>query len=471
MMEKYELPYLPIKEISEAVKTCEISPVDLTASVIKRIKRLNGLLNAYISVFEQSAIEVATKAEKEIRAGGWLGPLHGVPIALKDVFYVKNTITTAGSPILKDFIPKHDASVVKMLREAGAILIGKTNLHEFAYGVTNVNPHFGATKNPWNLDRIAGGSSGGSAAAVASGMCFASLGTDTGGSTRIPAALCGIIGFKPTYGLVSKHGVFPLAWSLDHVGILARSVWDIGILLETIAGPDPADITTLISKPFEAKRIQNFNTRRLRVGVPNDKFLEPLQEDINELFWGSLKKLEDEGWQIHEIDFKHFEQLSACRYIILLTEAASLHARWLETNPELYSEELRHKLMLGLLVPSDVYLKAQKVRKVLIRDFLRAMKGLDIVVCPTTSVAAPRISEEKILINGKELSVRLALLRLTEPFNVLGLPAISIPCGMSKDDLPVGLQMVSWPFYDDLLLAAALTYEEITGNGYRRPPL
>ncbi|MEM1531872.1 MAG: amidase, partial [Nitrososphaerota archaeon] len=297
-MRKRDLLHLSIKEISEAIKTGEISPVELTTSVIERIKHLNGLLNAYISVFEQSAVEEAARAEAEIRAGRWLGPLHGVPLSLKDVFYIKDTITTAGSPILKGFTPKHEATVVKRLREAGAIFVGKTNLHEFAYGVTNVNPHFGATKNPWNLDRIAGGSSGGSAAAVAAGMCFASLGTDTGGSTRIPAALCGIIGFKPTYGLVSKHGVFPLAWSLDHVGILARSIWDVGILLETIAGPDPADVTTFASKPFEAKQISSLDVKRLKVGVPSDKFLEPLQDDIKRLFWNSLKKLEDEGWQI-----------------------------------------------------------------------------------------------------------------------------------------------------------------------------
>ncbi|MEM1992059.1 MAG: amidase [Nitrososphaerota archaeon] len=470
-MRKRDLLHLSIKEISEAIKTGEISPVELTTSVIERIKHLNGLLNAYISVFEQSAVEEAARAEAEIRAGRWLGPLHGVPLSLKDVFYIKDTITTAGSPILKGFTPKHEATVVKRLREAGAIFVGKTNLHEFAYGVTNVNPHFGATKNPWNLDRIAGGSSGGSAAAVAAGMCFASLGTDTGGSTRIPAALCGIIGFKPTYGLVSKHGVFPLAWSLDHVGILARSIWDVGILLETIAGPDPADVTTFASKPFEAKQISSLDVKRLKVGVPSDKFLEPLQDDIKRLFWNSLKKLEDEGWQIRELDFKRFEQVSACRYIILLTEAASLHAHWLERNPELYSEELRHRLMLGLLVPSDVYLKAQRARKVLIREFLEAMNGLDLVACPTTSVTAPMIGEEKVLVNGTELSVRLALLRLTEPFNALALPAISVPCGMSKDNLPVGLQLVSKPFRDDLLLAAALAYEEITDNGYKMPPL
>jgi aspartyl-tRNA(Asn)/glutamyl-tRNA(Gln) amidotransferase subunit A len=470
-MGKRDLLHLSIKEVSEAIRTCDVSPVELTASVIERAKRLNNLLNAYISIFEQSAIQEAVKAEAEIRAGRWLGPLHGVPLSLKDIFYVKDTIMTAGSPILKGFIAKHDAFVVRKLRGAGAILIGKTNLHEFAYGVTNINPYFGATKNPWNPDRIAGGSSGGSAAAVAAGMCFASLGTDTGGSTRIPAALCGIIGFKPTYGLVSRYGVFPLAWSLDHVGILARSAWDVGILLEAIAGRDPADSTTLVSKPFEAKQIDTYNVKRLKVGVPSDKFLEPLQDDVKRLFWSSLKKLEDEGWQISEFEFKYFEHVSACRYIILLTEAAALHVDWLKKNPELYSEELRHRLMLGLLVPPEVYLKAQRARKVLIREFLRAMNDLDLVACPTTSVTAPRLDEEKILVNGAELSVRLALLRLTEPFNALALPAISVPCGMSKDGLPVGLQMVSKPFHDGLLLAAALAYEEITGNSYKTPPL
>jgi len=470
-MGKRDLLHLSIKEISEAIRTCDVSPVELTASVIERAKRLNSLLNAYISIFEQSAIQEAVKAEAEIRAGRWLGPLHGVPLSLKDIFYVKDTTMTAGSPILKGFIAKHDAFVVRKLRGAGAILIGKTNLHEFAYGVTNINPYFGATKNPWNPDRIAGGSSGGSAAAVAAGMCFASLGTDTGGSTRIPAALCGIIGFKPTCGLVSRYGVFPLAWSLDHVGILARSAWDVGILLEAIAGRDPADSTTLVSKPFEAKQIDTYNVKRLKVGVPSDKFLEPLQDDVKRLFWSSLKKLEDEGWQISEFEFKYFEHVSACRYIILLTEAAALHVDWLKKNPELYSEELRHRLMLGLLVPPEVYLKAQRARKVLIREFLRAMNDLDLVACPTTSVTAPRLDEEKILVNGAELSVRLALLRLTEPFNALALPAISVPCGMSKDGLPVGLQMVSKPFHDGLLLAAALAYEEITGNSYKTPPL
>ncbi|MEM2910470.1 MAG: amidase [Nitrososphaerota archaeon] len=470
-MRKSDLPYISIKEASEAIRSGEVSPVELTASAIDRIKRLNDVLNAYVSVFEQSAVEEATKAEAEIRAGKWLGPLHGIPLSLKDIFYVKDTITTAGSPILKDFRAEYDATAVRRLREAGAVFVGKTNLHEFAYGVTNVNPYFGPTKNPWNLDRITGGSSGGSAAAVAAGMCLASLGTDTGGSTRIPAALCGIIGFKPTYGLVSKHGVLPLAWSLDHVGILARSIWDVSILLEAIAGYDPMDSTTAFSKPFEVKRVEGLEVKKLRVGIPADEFLEPLQEDVGKLFWNSLEKLEAEGWQVHKLDFRYFEHVSACRYIVLLTEAASFHADWLRRSPELYSEELRHRLMLGLLVPSDVYLKAQRARKALVREFLRAMKEFDLIACPTTRVTAPRIGEEKILIKGTELGVRLALVRLTEPFNALALPAISMPCGMSKDGLPVGLQMVSKPFSDDLLLAAALAYEEITGNRYKRPPL
>jgi len=470
-MRKADLPHISIKEACEAIRSGEVSPVELTASVIERIRRLNDVLNAYISVFEHSAIEEASKAEARIRAGKWLGPLDGIPISVKDVFYMKDTITTAGSPVLKDFRAGYDATVVRRLREAGAVFVGKTNLHEFAYGVTNVNPYFGPTKNPWDLERVSGGSSGGSAAAVAAGMCLASLGTDTGGSTRIPAALCGIFGFKPTYGLVSKHGVVPLAWSLDHVGILARSAWDVRILLETVAGFDPMDPTTNFSQRSELKRTENVDIKKLRVGLPGEEFLEPLQEDVRKLFWSSLEKLEGEGWQILKLDFKYFEHVSACRYVILLTEAASFHSDWLRENPELYSEELRHRLMLGLLVPSDVYLKAQRARKVLIREFLRAMKGLDLVACPTTSVTAPKIGEEKILVQDKELSVRLALLRLTEPFNALALPAVSVPCGRSKDGLPAGLQLVAKPFCDGLLLAAATAYEEITGKGYERPPL
>lgn len=463
-----DLPFLSIKEASSAIIDGRISPVDLVEAVMDRIRRLNDLLNAYVSVYYEEAVEEAKRVESEIRSGKIRSVLHGIPISLKDVFHIKGKRTTASSKLLVNYVADRDADVVKSLKESGAIIIGKTNLHEFAYGATNTTSYFGPSRNPWDTNRMSGGSSGGSASAVASGMCMASLGTDTGGSVRIPASLCGVVGLKPTYGVLSMDGVIPLAWSMDHIGILTRTVWDAAAVLDVLCKPSKDTKSTL---DILSKSIDRGTSRRFSVGIPPDDYIEPLDNSVREKFWESLRKMEDNGWIIRRLNFKHFQELGICRYIILLSEAASFHSEWFKQKASDYSEELRRRIMLGMLLPADIYIKAQRARSILIEEFLRSMKGLDIVACPTTSITAPSIDAKDVTINDKRMSVRVALLRLTEPFNALGFPAISIPCGISKDGLPIGLQLVARPYEESLLLSAAMELERIEGFGYRRPPI
>jgi len=434
-----------IREVSKLLSRFELSSEELVRSQLDRAEKLSDL-NAFISLLREEAISEARRLDALRRRGEVLGPLHGIPITAKDLVWSKGHKTTSGSKIDADFVPDRDAPALASLRAQGAVLLGKTNLHEFAYGVSNVNPHYGAARNPWDRTRISGGSSGGSAVALASGVGYGSIGTDTGGSIRIPSALCGIVGLKPTYGRISRDGVTPLSWSLDHVGPMARTVEDAAVLYEAMAGeaveaPEPAGARPL---------------RDLKVGLHARHFFENLAPDVEASVRSALTELESLGASMVELDVPEIELQGACRNTIAFAEASCYHEKNIRTRPQDYGEDTRELLRLGLLIPATDYLAALRARRLIFGAFRKAFEAIDILAAPSTPAAAPPIGAS-VLENGEEL--RSGLLRLAGPFNTTGFPALSLPCGFTGSGLPVGLQLAAAPRREGLLLRVARAFE------------
>jgi aspartyl-tRNA(Asn)/glutamyl-tRNA(Gln) amidotransferase subunit A len=455
------LAFATIEQLSPLLAKKKVSPVELTELYLSRIERLNPQLDAFLTVTRDEALSRARAAERELVRGRCRGPLHGVPVALKDNVWTRGVRTTAGSAILRDFVPREDATVVRRLRRAGAVLLGKTNMHEFAYGVTNDNPHFGPTRNPWASERITGGSSGGSAAAVAAGLCAGAVGSDTGGSIRIPAALCGIVGLKPTFGRVSVHGVVPLAPSFDHVGPLARSTADVAILLDALAGRDPLDPSS-IARPRE-----NFlagaarKSRNLRVGLPLEYFWERIDPEVRRLAEAAVRSLIGRGGSIEEISLPGLASAIESLNTMATAEARAVHeeAGYFPGRAAEYGEDVRKRLELGGDVRAVNYLKAREGIRRSKLEFAAALEHVDAIAAPTVAIAAPAIGAENVRVGDAEESVRSALLRLTRPGNLTGLPAISLPCGFTRQGLPVGLQLIGRAFDEAALLSVARRYE------------
>jgi len=434
----------------------------VTKACLGRIEGLGRSLNCFITVLGDSALKAAEASERRHRAGTPLGPLDGIPIAVKDVFYIEGVLCTAGSKILAANVAGYDSTAVRRLRGAGAVLVGTTNMHEFAAGVTSDNPHFGPVRNPWDRGRVAGGSSGGSAVAVATGMAAGAIGTDTAGSVRIPAALCGIIGFKPTYGRVSRIGVVPLAASLDTVGVLARSAWDAAALLQAVTGHDKSDISTvdepvpdyleLLSAPFQGARI----------GVVHPYFHDDVDPRVEENFKGFASNLRGMGCTLGEADLGPVQEAYDKWLVIRRSEATAFHQRWLDSVPDLYGADVRRLLELGRDIRAVDYVNAINSRPTIIERFSRAMDKFDFLIAPTTSIPAPKIGQATTTIKGKEVTVYSALNRLTLPFNYVGFPTASIPSGL-VDGLPLGVQVIGKLFEEASVLRLALAYEERFG--------
>ena len=452
-----ELSFRSLSEITGLIRRKEVSVQELVDDQLTRLKSLEPRLNAFITVTEEEARAAAENADRKLARGESPGPLYGVPMTLKDLFWTRGVLTTSGSKVSAAFVPQEDATTVARLREAGAVFLGKTNLHEFAYGISNVNPHYGPVRNPWNEERISGGSSGGSAASLAAGIGYGSVGTDTGGSIRIPSSLCGIVGLKPTYGLVSRYGVTPLAWSLDHVGPMARNVKDVAILFDVLAGYDPKDPTSrkrkLVSVSSEIEEIPS----GLLMAVHPGYFFEDLEPQVRKLVEAAVEDLEELGLERIEVSIPEIEHQGTCRNVITFAEAASYHEPSLRERPEDYGPATRELLELGLLVRATEYLTAQRARRRIVEAFTEAFRGFDVLVSPTVPAPAPRIGEE-LLANGEKL--RPGLLRLPTPFNTTGFPAISVPCGFTPEGLPVGLQLAARPFHEKRLLQVAYAYEK-----------
>jgi aspartyl-tRNA(Asn)/glutamyl-tRNA(Gln) amidotransferase subunit A len=456
-----------ITRLAPRIRKREISPVELTRSVLEAIESLQPRLNAFITVTADLALDQARRAEKEIVRGNYRGPLHGIPITLKDLFYTRGIRTTAGSRILGKFVPDEDAVVVTRLYEAGAVLVGKTNLHEFAFGATNVNPHFGPAKNPWDLSRVSGGSSGGSAVAVAAGLGLASLGSDTGGSIRIPAAACGIVGLKPTLGKVPLEGVIPLASTLDHVGPMCRSVEDAALVLEVIEDPS----TT--GKPRGRRRRFPLRAglRGLKIGVARGYFFDRLQPDVRKAVIAAISVLEKEGAEIREVTLRGLECTAELASTLTVAEALPFHWKWLNERSRDYGDDLRVRMTAQKALTAVTYLLSQERRRAYRREFDRAMEGIDALAAPTLPVIAPKIEEVHAALGKPSEEVRSVLLRLTRPSNLTGFPAISVPCGFSREGMPIGLQLIGREEGEGALLRASYGFERATEWHTRFPSL
>ena len=473
-MTDVDLAFASIEEVGRLFRKRKLSPVELAKLMLARIEQLNPKLNAYITVTAELALAQAKRAEIELFAPRGRkghrdrGPLHGIPISLKDNIYTKGIRTTAGSKILKDFIPQQDAAVWSKLREAGAILLGKTNLHEFAYGVTTNNPHYGATRNPWDLARIPGGSSGGSAAAVAAGLCYGSIGTDTGGSIRIPASLCGVVGLKPGTGRVSVEGVVPLSPRLDFVGPLARSVVDAALLL------DPMFVRGKGEPNLSSIRKFSKRTNKFRLGLPKEFFLDVVSDDVYAAFDEAVRSLQKQGAKVKTVSIPELNETEEAGNRIAWAEATHYHqqAGWFPAHVSDYGEDVRARLEMGTKVSAVAYLQALESRDKFIQQFHRAMADaeVDALVVPTTPIAAPLIGEESTPIGKTSHPTRALLLRLNRPANLAGVPAITVPCGFTNAGLPVGLQLIG-AVTDELLLLRIAQVAQAIMPVLRRPDL
>lgn len=451
----HELWRLTISEVSHLLRNRKISPVELTRVCLERIERLNPQLNAFITVTADSALAEAHEAEAEIQKGRWRGPLHGVPIALKDLFDTKGVRTTAASRLFKDRIPLEDSEVVRRLKAAGAVLLGKLNMHEFAYGASSVISFFGPVRNPWSHEHIAGGSSSGSAVAVAAGLCYGALGSDTGGSIRLPSAHCGIVGLKPTYGRVSTSGVIPLSWSCDHVGPMTRSVADTAIMLQALAGYDSEDPTSIdVPVPDYSAALQE--TRPLRVGVPRAHFYEKLDPEIDSAMTAALSPLGKLAASVQDV-----EMPAANDTRILRAEAYTYHFENIKNNPDLYQPDTLRRIRSGEEISTVDYIQARHQMDEYRRSVRRLFESVDLLITPTTPVPPPTIAE--LLADTNNLrSKEILMLRNTRPFNALGLPTISVPCGFTTTGLPIGMQITGAPCTEGNVLRLAQAYEQQT---------
>jgi aspartyl-tRNA(Asn)/glutamyl-tRNA(Gln) amidotransferase subunit A len=452
----------PIHQLAPLLERKEISPVELFNEAIERIHQLQPKLNSFITITEEEGRKAATEAESEIRKGQYRGPLHGIPISIKDLFATRGVRTTAGSKVLAKWIPDFDATAVARLHQAGMVLVGKTNMHEFAYGVTNDNPHYGPARNPWDPTRVPGGSSGGSAAAVASSQCTASLGSDTGGSIRTPAAVCGVVGLKPTYGRVSRYGAIPLAWSLDHVGPLTKSVEDAAIMLAAIAGPDPKDPSASLRPLPDYRKEMQGSISGVRLGVPRQYFLEHVDPEIQKLVTAAIRQLASMGTTSVEVDIPDLESCSAMEAHITLAEATSYHEPYLKRQADAYSPGVRTNLEAGRYLLATDYVKSQRARTLLQRNFNEAFNRADVIVSPTLPAFSPPVGEVWVQSGDLHENVIDAFLRFNIPYDLTGFPAISIPCGLSSTGLPIGLQIAGRAFDETTVLRVANAYEQST---------
>jgi aspartyl-tRNA(Asn)/glutamyl-tRNA(Gln) amidotransferase subunit A len=454
-----------ILELSQHLRNRKLSPVELVKDCLAKIEKLNPVLNAFISVTAESALQQAKQAEAEIQHGQWRGPLHGIPIGLKDIVDTAGIRTTAASALFRDRIPTQDAEVVRRLKNAGTVLLGKQNLHEFAYGGSSMISYYGEVHNPWDPAHIAGGSSGGSAAAVGAGLGYGAIGTDTAGSVREPAAQCGVVGIKPTFGRVSARGVIPLSQSLDHIGPIARTVSDVAVLLRVIAGFDPEDTNSVDTPVPDYLAALQVEAKPARVGVPRKFFYEDLDSEVAAAVELALDVLKTLGCEIREVslDVPTDRTLQAA-------ESYAHHREFVERSPELYQPETLRRIRSGENIPEAQIEAARRDLTKARSEIQSAFASLDFLVTPTVPIPAPPLAELKQkpdLLRPREL----VLLRNTRPFNVWGLPAISVPCGFTSDGMPIGLQIAGAPWSEAAVLRLAYAYEQATPWHKREPNL
>jgi aspartyl-tRNA(Asn)/glutamyl-tRNA(Gln) amidotransferase subunit A len=470
---------MSVAALGQALRDGSVSPVELAEAALRRIEAIDGQTHTFVTVTRERALDDARRAEEELRSGIDRGPLHGIPIALKDLVFTRGIRTTAGSQVLADFIPDHDATIVERLMAAGVVLLGKTNTHEFAYG-TFTRP----TANPWDLERIPGGSSGGPAAALAARMTPLAIGTDTGGSIRIPAACCGVTGLKPTYGLVSAYGIVPLSWSLDHPGPLARSAEDAALLLDALAGHDPRDPASLPdqpNRPSYAASLQHMQLdgrplAGLRLGVPEDEYFAVADPEITAAVTAALKTLEDLGAEIESVRLPdELNDLFRAYRGVQMPEATAAHieAGWWPARVADYSPTVRSRLEMGSQLLATDYVQAQRLRRTFSEKMRAPMERVDALALPTLPILPPRIDQldQGIMLGDREYDTSSALLRFTFLFDMTGQPALSLPCGFSASGLPIGLQLAGRHLDEATILRIGHLYQQATGWHTRCPAL
>jgi aspartyl-tRNA(Asn)/glutamyl-tRNA(Gln) amidotransferase subunit A len=452
-----DVAYLSIRELSRRLAAREISAVELTQRYLQRIDEHNAEVNAFITVDKKYSLAQARHADRCLAAGDEHHPLTGIPVALKDTIPTAGLRTTAGSRVLSEWVPDADPPVVDRLRSCGAVVIGKTNLHEFAYGGTSENEHFGPVRNPWDPRRVAGGSSGGSAAAVAAGLAAAAIGTDAAGSVRIPACHCGTVGFKPTYGRVPTEGLIPLGWSLDHVGPITRTVWDAELLCDAMSGrPRPGHPGATASVSSAPPRVEG-----LRVGLPRRYAFEGVDPGIADRVEGAFAALRSLGVMVEDVDIPGLELSTATVYTIIAGEASAYHSRWWPERVEEYGADIRRKLEAAARLSADDYVQAHRVRAQIVEAFAAALEQVDAIVTPTAPLIPQLVGQKEVDFGGhrRPATGGGVFTRLTAPFNLSGGPAISVPCGLTPGGMPAGLQIASAPGRDELVLRLAAAYE------------
>jgi aspartyl-tRNA(Asn)/glutamyl-tRNA(Gln) amidotransferase subunit A len=460
-----ELCMLSLEDVAHQIAFKEVSPVEVTQAVLDRIERLNPSLNAYVTVTAESALAEARAAEREIAGGEYRGLLHGVPVGIKDLFATKGVRTTAGSKILADWLPNHDATAVRKLREAGAISIGKLGMHEWAFGTTSDNVHFGSIHNPWNLDHVPGGSSGGSGAATAAGLGFATLGSDTGGSIRMPAAACGCVGLMPTYGRASLYGAVPLSWSLDHPGPLTRTVRDAAIVLQAISGYDPLDPATEdIAVPDMLEDIER-GPKGLRIGVPKQYFWDNVEPDVLALVRKAISDLEAAGAIVRELDWPRVMDYNRSFISIMFAEAAAYHAPTFPSRKDEYGPQVAALMNVGTTITGVQLASAMRMMQEERRGGADAvLAGVDVLAVPTMPVVAPTIAASR----AEDPGARMA--SFTGPFDFTGQPAISVPCGLTPAGLPASIMFAGRRWDEHSVTWAARSYEQVRGD-WPAPPV
>lgn len=465
-MNKQDIPFLTTAELGELIRTREVSPVEATAAYIERIDSMNFKFNSYLTVCRSEAIAAAEEAERDIAAGNYRGPMHGIPVAVKDQVWTKGIRTTVGSRLMADFFPDEDATAITKLKEAGAVLLGKTNLTEFALGGSQ---RYGLNRNPWNLDRFTGGSSGGSGSATAAFLCSTSLGEDTGGSIRRPAAWCGIVGLRPSWGRVSRYGVAPGSWSMDQVGPISRTVEDAAITLGAIAGRDPRDPYTRDDPVPDYREALGGDLSGVRVGAIRELIYNDITDpEVRDGIIAAGAVMEELGATVEEVSLPltiHGGTLAAA---LINTEASVTYRGWLRERLHEFGHANQVGLLTGSIMPAQAYYKVQKLRELVRREVFGALESHDVLILPTSKSCAPLVGQDSP-ITSKEMARDLPPV-MTRPFNLAGAPAISVNCGFNSEGLPIGLQIGGRPFDESTVLKVAHAYEQHTPWHNTRPP-
>ncbi len=464
------IPWMDIGALGGAMARGELSPVQVTQAYLDRIRRLNPRLKAYLSVYPEQALKAARRAGRELRAGNRRGPLHGVPVAVKDIFQAEGMETTCGSPAYRDELPAGDCTAVARLKEAGAILLGKLNLHEFAFGPSGINRHFGSARNPWNLERFAGGSSSGSGCATAAALAAGTLGSDTGGSIRIPAALCGIVGLKQTYGVVSRNGIYPVCAQFDHAGPMTRTVRDAALMLSVLGGEDPKDPSTRGMKRKDYTKGLRRGIEGLRIGVPKNAFFDGLLPDVERAVREAIRKLEELGATVRPVELPFMDEVRLAWNQITLPEAYAVHEAHLAAKRVRLGADVQERLTIAKRVSGTDYVKAQWTRDAVKAQMAEIMSGIDLIAAPTVPLTAGPIDGSPVRLGRRKIDPHTVLGLLSRLASFTGQPAISLPCGFSAEGLPIGLQLIGRWYEEGTVLRAAHAYEQAAEWVLRRPP-